>query len=263
MNAGYDSRGPQLRRVLLARLGPYADPENDRDLVIRQAVEAIEADVKWFERFCVDAQSDIGLLRLELQMADLSLSRDAIEAAIGAMPVVTTNTIPGANTVPRVDSEGFHTKLVVILARSIAMGLAVTRAQDVARALIAIHQTELERYLSESLSADIDAVLDTADEILADEARDKIVEEGLKAAAALAGVAAETLFPLAKIATIALDLHKGIKELKTRYRRGDVDDLFAFARRLRELNDVGRSDLKLLKGLPLRPNSPDGHALQA
>lgn len=243
--AVYDARGVQLEQAVIGRVRPYRDPANDRDVVIQQAARDIERGISNFLELRTRLVEKISILRLEFATDELSQVVEALKglespaAAVPETPIEVVRSF--LDTL-----EKAQVRYVLLAAQAVAVRRNVLKAQVVATALIQLRQAESERYLREALSVDLDAVLDSAQDILTAEARDVFIEECLKAAAQVLGVTVETVFPVVRIATIVHDLHRSVVDLENRYKRTDVDSLLEFSRQVRSANEAATRDLELI-----------------
>ena len=95
----------------------------------------------------------------------------------------------------------------------------------------------------------VDAVLEGIDDIAKAQLREEVYKAILEAAAKSVGVAAETVFPIVKVATITHDLYLSVKKAREHYRRESVDDMLDFSRQVHAENETVEKDEELFRTL--------------
>jgi hypothetical protein len=161
------------------------------------------------------------ILALQAQVVEagarlVNASLSALPGDYGAMATQLKNL--------RVDERAFVERNTQIAARATVIGEQCIAAYKVATGMVVVRQARIEGFLSQSVSANIEAVLDSVEEVLKTQVRDAILEEALKAAAQVVGAA---LLPV-NIVSAALDLSKAIRDLRSRHQRGPVDEVLDF-----------------------------------
>lgn len=246
-DAAYDARGTRLAQAVVQQAENYSDPKNRRAKMIQQSARTLAADIKDFDRLRIRLMEHMAFLLLQLESVSVSLTVEAATwpasaAAAAGAPLDIIRSFQG-------DLSRVQARLVFLAARAVLAGRNVLAAIRAATNLIRLRHGKLEQYLEETLTIDIDAALDSAHDILAAEVREEMYKTILEGAAKVLGVAAETAFPIVKIATIGHELYENLQKIKKRYARGEVDEVLDFSDQVHLENQSVEKDLTLFEVL--------------
>ena len=246
-DAAYDARGTKVEDAVVKQAENYSDPKNHRAKVIQESARRLQSDLEDFGRLRTVLTEQMALLLLQLDSVAASLQAEATkwpasDAAKAREPIDVVRSFHG-------EFSQEQARLVFLAARGVLAGRNVLAAIRAATNLIRLRQGKLEQYLEETLTIDIDAALDSAHDILAAEVREEMYKTILEASAKALGVAAETVFPIVKIATIGHELYENLQKLKKRYARGEVDEVLDFSDQVHLENESVEKDLALFESL--------------
>ena len=247
--ATYSERAERLEEAVSTAMAErYLKPEHNRHDIIKEGATRVRARIKEFDRIRVQIFVNIANVRMNLQLSALSLHLSAISPVFRLPAVTVTKT---EDLLPQLTA--FHAalrdagaNLTLTAAKAIFVGEKVAKAQQSAANLITVRQSELERFTTTEISADLDEVVAASQEILNSQVREALAEETLKA---ILGAAFETAVPFLKLATMGYDLGKKIREINQRYMRNDVDEMFQHAEVLDEQNQAAQKVLDYLDAL--------------
>jgi hypothetical protein len=230
----YGVHGPPLRESVEAAMAPYLD--GNRDTQIQEAAEQVTLDIRRFTGDCASILSAVAVLGMSFVSA-VEMMKISANPASRFWP-----DSPGDRAADAVGDflkqlDEHQLQMTVTAARAVELGRHYEKALRVATSFPTIRQAHLQEYLGRTASADLDAVMDSALGVLKTEGRDLIVEETLKYAVEHGlQMALESVVPLARLATIALDIRNDFEKmraLKNSRQRNDVDELMLLARRLK------------------------------
>lgn len=240
--ATYENRGSKLETVIVNRVEEYI--AGDRARLLREAAQNLRADIKKFTELRINIMNEVGFLLMQLNLTAAGL---AIEAWSWPEPVEVTSNDPRETIrsfVRTLDRK--QAQLLLVAARSIEAGRNVVSALEVAKSLILIRQAGFELYLEETLTVNIEAALDAAEDIMAAALREEIYKAVLEAGAEALGVAVATVFPIVKIVTIGHELHSKLQKMKDRYKkRESADELLDLWDHVNLENEAIEKDLLL------------------
>jgi hypothetical protein len=245
--SAYDARGTKLEQAVLKQVENYSNPENKRAKLIQQSALTLAADIKDFTRLRTELMTQLTFLLWQLNLTASSLMADALSWP-AADAIKAREPIDVVRSFSR-DLDQIQARLVFLAARAVIAGSHVLGALRAATNLIRLRQGKLELYLEEALTVDVDAALDAAQDILAAELREETYKAILEASAQAIGIAAETVFPILKIATISHELYDKLQNLKKRYARGEVDEVLDFSDQVHLENGAIEKDLALFESL--------------
>jgi hypothetical protein len=247
--SAYVARGGRLESVVSeAMTNRYLKLEPDRDALIKARANEVLAEIGAFSQLRASVFARVAVVRLSMDVSVRSVHLGVIRAAIDFPAVTgpTTETVVAQLRALRAALSRADAQAVTAAAKAIFIGEKVARGQQLAANIIILRQSELERFTKKEISANVEAILMASADILASQAREALAEEILKA---LLGAAFETAVPVLRLATVGIELADKVREMKERYVRSDVDEMFLLARRLGEQRGAAEKDLDYLNAL--------------
>lgn len=248
--------GVSLNREAKARTEPYYNPENRRDESIQAAARNLIAGIDEFaelrtqltERVAIVAQvPTAAALQASLAMLQTGLQLEVLPDRVSVRASV-------AAFLSSLDQAGREN--VRSLAWASWIGSATASVIMDAAALISVRQAELEFYVQGVTQVDLGLLATVTGREVTNDAAWAVFEEILHQTA----VTALTTFPVAAIAVGIVRIVTGVKRelevLETSYARNDVDDMFAFSRRIPATNQAAAELRQLLVDLAASPPAP-------
>ncbi len=246
--AVYSDRGSSLEQAVLREIENYRKPENQRAQIIREQAGKVERDIRRFLHLRANLSTELAMLLMQMNLTLEAFVIDALTWPASPAVDVQSDLLAEVKAFLK-SADKKQANLVLSAAKAILIGMKVTEALKLATIVIKIRQGKLEQYMNEVSTVNVDALLEGINDIAKAELREEVYKAILEAAAKAVGVAAETVFPIVKVATITHELYLNIKKAKERYRRENVDDMLDFSQQVHAENETVEKDEELFRTL--------------